>query len=152
VTEFPPPPAPTRPAAETPADRVGWVGVALVAAAGAVAALLEAFLVPLYVGSAIVPVAVLLAVAGNVALPRMARTLVPRTGASLVPLLTWLAVMLGLLLGRPEGDVVFPGAPQAAEWTFYGTLFGGALAGLATVALSVPPPVRREDPAADTSR
>ena len=126
-------------------DRLGWAGVALVAVVAALAALLEAFLVPLYAGSVIVPVSVLLAVAGNVALPRMARALVPRTGASLVPLLAWLAVMLGLLIGRPEGDVAFPGAPTSAELTFYGTLFGGVLAGLAAVALSVPPPVRRED-------
>jgi len=126
-------------------DRLGWAGVALVAVVAALAALLEAFLVPLYAGSVIVPVSVLLAVAGNVALPRMARALVPRTGASLVPLLAWLAVMLGLLIGRPEGDVAFPGAPASAELTFYGTLFGGVLAGLAAVALSVPPPVRRED-------
>ena len=131
--------------AATPAGRVGWAGVALVSAVGALAALLEAFLVPLYAGSIIVPVAVLLAVAGNVVLPRMARAIVPRTGASMAPLLTWLAVMLLLLFGRPEGDVVFPGAPRAAELTFYGTLFGGALAGLAAVALSVPPPSRRED-------
>lgn len=133
-------------------DRAAAAGVVLIAAVGALAALLEAFLVPLYAGSTIVPVAVLLAVAGNAVLPRMARTLVPRTGASLAPLLTWLAVMLALLFGRPEGDVVFPGAPQAAEWTFYGTLFGGALAGLAAVALSVPPPVGREDRAVRTSR
>jgi len=126
-------------------DRLGWAGVALVAVVAALAALLEAFLVPLYAGSVIVPVSVLLAVAGSVALPRMARALVPRTGASLVPLLAWLAVMLGLLIGRPEGDVAFPGAPTSAELTFYGTLFGGVLAGLAAVALSVPPPVRRED-------
>jgi len=126
-------------------DRLGWVGVAVVALAGALAALLEAFLVPLYAGSVIVPVSVVLAVAGNVALPRMARALVPRTGASLVPVLSWLVVMLGFLFGKPEGDVVFPGAPTGAELTFYGTVFGGVLAGLATVALSVPPPVRRED-------
>ena len=133
-------------------DRLGWVGVAVVALAGALAALLEAFLVPLYAGSVIVPVSVLLAVAGNAALPRMARALVPRTGASLAPVVTWLLVMLGLMMGRPEGDVAFPGAPTSAELTFYGTLFGGVLAGLASVALSVPPPVRREDQAARTSR
>jgi len=145
------PPDPGAPAAAT-SDRVAWGGLLLLTLAGALAALLEAFLVPLYAGSVIVPVAVLLAVAGNVALPRLARALVPRTGASLAPLLAWLAVMFVFLLGRPEGDVVFPGAPRAAELTFYGTLFGGALAGLAAVALSVPPPVRREDRAADTSR
>ena len=133
------------PEREPAPGRVGWTGVVLVAAASALAALLEAFLVPLYAGSVIVPVSVLLAVVGNVVFPRMARAMVPRTGASLAPLVTWLLVMLGLLLGRPEGDVAFPGAPRAAEWTFYGTLFGGVLAGLAAVVLSVPPPVRREE-------
>lgn len=125
-------------------DRVGWAGVALVAACAMLAALLEALLVPLYAGSVVVPVAVVLAVAGNLAFPRMARNLVPRTGASIVPLLAWLAVMLLFLYGRPEGDVVFPGQPAGAEWTFYGTLFGGALAGMVAVATSVPPPARKD--------
>lgn len=125
--------------------RGAGAGVVLVALVAAVAALLEAFLVPLYAGSVIVPVAALAAIVGNVALVRMARALVPRTGASLAPLLAWLVVMFAFTLGRPEGDVVFPAAPRAAEWTFYVTLFGGALAGLAAVALSVPPPARREN-------
>jgi hypothetical protein len=126
-------------------DRAGWAGVALVAAVAALAALLEAFLVPLYAGTVIVPVSVLLALVGNAVLPRLARALVPRTGASLAPLAVWVLVMLGLLMGRPEGDVAFPGTPAAAEWTFYGTLFGGVLVGLATVALSVPPPPVRPE-------
>jgi hypothetical protein len=123
----------------------GWAGVVLVCACAALAALVEAFLVPLYAGTVVVPVAVVLAVAGNVALPRMGRVLVPRTAAALAPLLVWLAVMVVFLYGRPEGDVAFPGQPAGAEWVFYGTLFGGALAGAASVAMSAPLPPRRED-------
>lgn len=122
----------------------GWAGVALVAACALLAGVLEAFLVPLYAGSVIVPVAVVLSIAGNLAFPRMARALVPTTAASVVPLLAWLAVMLVLLAGRPEGDLAFPGRPLGAEWTFYGTLFGGALAGVLAVVLGTPPPVRRQ--------
>ena len=125
-------------------DRGAWAGVALVSACAVLAAVLEALLVPLYAGSVVVPVAVVLAVAGNVALPRMAHALVPRAAAGLAPLLAWLAVMLLFLQGRPEGDVVFPGQPAGAEWTFYGTLFGGALAGMVAVASSAPAPVRRD--------
>jgi hypothetical protein len=120
-------------------DRLGVVLIALVAA---LAALIEALLVPLYAGTVVVPVAVVLALVGNVALPRMARSLVPTTGATLVPLALWLAVMLVFLWGRPEGDVAFPSAPTGAEWTFYGVLFGGVIAGIVAVVSGQPTNVR----------
>lgn len=116
-----------------------WAGVLLVALCGALSALVEALLVPLYAGTVIVPVAVVLALAGNLTLPRLAHVLVPRTAAAVAPLLAWLAVMLVFLAGRPEGDVVFPGSPTGAVWVFYGMLFGGVLAGIAAVITRIPP-------------
>jgi hypothetical protein len=110
----------------------------------ALSALIEAFLVPLYAGTVIVPVAVVLALAGNIAFPRLARALVPRTVVTVVPVLAWLAVMFVFLAGRPEGDVAFPGSPTAAVWVFYGTLFGGVLAGIAAVVTATPAPARRD--------
>jgi hypothetical protein len=123
--------------------KVGWAGVVLVSACAALAALVEALMVPLYAGSVIVPVAVVLALIGNVAFPRMARTLVPTTLASVVPLLVWLAVMFLFLSGRPEGDLAFPGKPDAVVWVFYGTLFGGVVVGIGAVVTAMPPPVSR---------
>jgi hypothetical protein len=122
-----------------------WAGVVLICACAALAALVEALLVPLYAGKVIVPIAVVLAIGGNFALPRMARTLVASTAATLAPLLVWLAVVLLLLYGRPEGDVAFPGQPAGVAWVFYGTLFGGALSGVAAIATSVPAPPGRDD-------
>jgi hypothetical protein len=123
-----------------------WAGVALVTLCAALAALIEALLVPLYAGTVVVPVAVLLTLVGNVALPRMARTLVPTTFASAVPLLAWLLVMFLFLYGRPEGDVAFPSRPGAVEWVFYGTLFGGVLAGIVAVVAGMPPPATKPTP------
>jgi len=132
--------------------RAAWAGVALISLCGALAAILEALLVPLYAGHLIVPAAVLLAVAGNLAFPRMARTLVPTTVASALPLVAWIAVMFLFLAGRPEGDIVFPGKPGAVVWTFYGTLFGGVLAGIVSVVAAVPPPGPRATPKPPVNR
>ena len=125
-----------------------WVGVALISLCAALGGLIEALLVPLYAGDVVVPVAVVLAVVGNVALPRMARRLVPTTAATLLPLALWLAVMLVFLWGRPEGDVAFPSQPTGAQWTFYGVLFGGVIAGIVAVITSQPPHIRASGPRA----
>lgn len=118
---------------------IEWVGVAVLVAAGALAALLELFLVPLYSGSTLVPVTVLLAVAGNVLLPRLAKALVASTLAIVLPLLAWLFVVFVVgLTARPEGDVVLPGS-GGAVWAGYGVLFGGVVAGIATAVITAPP-------------
>ena len=79
------------------------------------------------------------ALASNVALPRLARTLVPSTLAAGLPFLSWLVVVIGFgLIARPEGDVIVPGAPAAAEYVGYGVVLGGALAGAITVATTSP--------------
>jgi hypothetical protein len=117
-----------------------WAGVALLAACGALAGLLESLLVPLYWGSVIFPIAVVLAVVSNVVLPRLARALVPTTGAALAPFLGWLIVVVAFgVVSRPEGDVILPGAPGSLEFVTYGLLLGGALAGTVTVVWISPP-------------
>ena len=114
-----------------------WAGVALLCACAVLAALLALFLVPLYAGSVIVPVAVVVALASNVALPRLARALVETTVAMVLPFLSWLLVVIVIgVMPRPEGDVVLPGGRGALQWVSYGVLLGGALAGTLTVALS----------------
>ncbi len=120
-------------------------GVALVVGSAALSALIEALLVPLYAGRVVFPIAVVLAVGGNIALPRMARQLVPTTFATVLPLLAWLAVMVGFgVYSRPEGDVILPGGPTGAEWVTYGVLLGGAVAGTFTVVMTMPPPAQRK--------
>jgi hypothetical protein len=131
----------TEPEAPTALD---WLGVTLLALSGALAALLETLLVPLYVGSVIVPVSILLAVLSNVALPRLARSLVPRTAAAFAPFLAWLIVVIGFgVFTRPEGDVVLPGSPTGAELVTYGLLGAGVIAGTATVVGLAPHPASR---------
>jgi hypothetical protein len=123
-------------------DVTSWdrLGVLLLAGCGALAGLLESLLVPLYWGSVIFPIAVVLAIAGNIVLPRMAGALVPSTGAALAPFLGWLIVVVGFgVVSRPEGDVILPGAPGSLEFVTYGLLLGGALAGTVTVVLVSPP-------------
>jgi hypothetical protein len=115
----------------------GWVGVALLCGCAVLSGLLALFLVPLYAGSVLVPVAVVVAVASNVALPRLARTLVETTAATVLPFVFWLlAVIIVGVLPRPEGDVVLPGGGGGLQWVSYGVLLGGALAGTVTVAMS----------------
>jgi hypothetical protein len=114
-----------------------WVGVALLCGCAVLSGLLALFLVPLYAGSVLVPVAVVVALASNVALPRLARTLVETTAATVLPFVFWLlTVIIVGVLPRPEGDVVLPGGGGGLQWVSYGVLLGGALAGTVTVATS----------------
>ncbi len=124
-----------------------WLGVAVLACAGALAALLEAVLVPYYIDGVIAPVAIVLAIASNLALPWLAGQLIPRTAARLLPFLAWLAVMVAFgVIGRPEGDVILPGSPHSEEYVGYAVLLGGALVGTITQVLLNPAPTSRVNP------
>lgn len=113
-----------------------WAGVAMLCGCALLAALLALFLVPVYAGSVVVPVAVALALVTNIVLPRLAHALVPTTGAAMLPFVSWLIVVIAVgMFTRPEGDIVLPGG-GALEWVSYGVLLGGPLAGTVTVVLS----------------
>lgn len=117
---------------------VRWAGVLLLCAVGALAALLELLIVPLYDGGTIVPVTVLFGVVGNVALPRLARSFVDRTAAVVAPFAAWLLPLVILAMTpRAEGDVLVR-AGGAEEKVFYALLLGGLVAGVATIVLSAP--------------
>ena len=103
------------------------------------AAVLELLLVPLRAGTALVPVSVLFAVAGNVAFPRLASAFGERAGLLAAPFVAWLApIVLLALTVRPEGDVLIPGG-GGEQWVYYGSLLAGGIAGLVTIATTAPP-------------
>jgi hypothetical protein len=137
-------PAPARPgrAADPLAARVA-AGV-LISLFSVGLALVEAFLVPLRVGTVPLPICVLLAVAGNVVLTKLA---VRQTGSVVVGVLQpvlWLLVVVVLSLPRAEGDLIVPGSATGLVF-----LFAGAVAGAYGVASEI---TRRAGAAARTRR
>jgi hypothetical protein len=133
--------AATEPALSRPAPLPGWVSVAggmLVGAAAAELALLEVFYVPLRAGRVVLPLSVVAAMVFNVLLPRLMYLTTRSRWAATLPAVLWLVVVVGLSIGRPEGDVVLPGTPVGLA-----LLFGGAGAAAYGVARAVPPPAGR---------
>lgn len=129
---------PGRRRAGVAAGWAGWVGLVLLCAAAVLAAVLEALLVPVYLGSTPIPVAVVLALASNIAFPRLGYRLVPRALAAVAPFGCWLVVIFVFgIVARPEGDVIMPGG--SLQWTSYGVMLGGALAGTLSVVFALPP-------------
>lgn len=123
-----------------------WMGVALVCVSAMLAAMIALFLVPLYAGSVIMPIAVVIAIVSNVVLPRLSRALVPTTAAAVLPFVSWLVVVIAVgWFARPEGDVVLPGG-GGAEWVGFAVTLGGALAGTVTVVAIAPPPRAASQP------
>ena len=120
-----------------------WIGLVVLCASAMLAALVELFLVPLYAGSVLMPVAAVLAVVTNVLFPRLGRSVVPSTAGAVLPFVAWLVVVIAVgWFTRPEGDVVLPGG-GGAEWVGFAVTLGGALAGTITVVATAPPPPRR---------
>jgi hypothetical protein len=137
-----PPPARADRAADPLAVRVA-AGV-LISLFSVGLALVEAFLVPLRVGTVPLPVCVLLGVAGNVVLTKLA---VRQTGSIVMGVLQpvlWLAVIVVLSLPRAEGDLIVPGSATGLVF-----LFSGAVAGADGVASEI---TRRAGAAARTRR
>jgi hypothetical protein len=143
-------PAPAEPPATARPDRAADPLAARVAAGVLISlfsvglALVEAFLVPLRVGTVPLPICVLLAVAGNVVLTRLA---VRQTGSVVVGVLQpvlWLLVVVVLSLPRAEGDLIVPGSATGLVF-----LFAGAVAGAYGVASEI---TRRAGAAARTRR
>jgi len=104
------------------------VTLGFVVCAGVLSAALEVLLVPLYIGSTPIPVSVVFAVVGNVALVRLARTVVSSSRLVVLPVVGWMVVILAASVSTDEGDVLLPAGPS--QWISYGLLFGGAIAGL----------------------
>jgi hypothetical protein len=143
----------TTPPATTPARNspLAWAGVVLICLTAILAAGFEALLVPLYAGSHLFPITILLTLATNIAFPLMARTLVPSLLALVLPFISWLVMMIAFgIVPRPEGDVILPGGPP--QWVSYAVILGGALAGVITVVVASPQAALPQKPAADAVR
>jgi hypothetical protein len=79
----------------------------LVAVVGAIAvALLGAFLTPLRIGSVLVPVSLVLVVAGLAVVTRFAHAVTEHIGLSLVPGVVWLVLSLVFSVRTTEGDLI----------------------------------------------
>jgi hypothetical protein len=116
---------------------LAWAGVALICLTAILAAGFEALLVPLYAGSHLFPITVVLTLLSNIALPLMARALVRNLLALVLPFISWLVMMIAFgIVPRPEGDVILPGGPP--QWVSYAVILGGALAGVITVVVASP--------------
>ncbi len=102
-------------------------GGALVVWLTVLAAVCEAFLVPLRVAGVRVPIALLLAVAVNLALPWLARWLSRSRLMTMLPALLWFLVILVLAGGTTEGDVVLAGN----DWVALTLLLAGSSAAAA---------------------
>jgi hypothetical protein len=125
------------------------------ALSGILAAIITVLLTPLYWGSVIVPVSIVLAIAANIALPMLCRRLGASPIVSALPFVLWLIAVVVLGTSRPEGDVLLPGGSGAQAWVTYGMLAAGALAGgvtMARQAVSHPPSNDASDPAAGPSQ
>jgi hypothetical protein len=89
-------------------DRLGWVVVAVLV--GGWLALVEVFWLPLRIGGVLVPLSILVAVAGNLLLPAIALRVSGSRLVAALPLVMWGLVAGGAMFRRPEGDLVFVAA------------------------------------------
>lgn len=81
-------------------------GLAVACLAGLLVALIGAFLTPYRIGSILIPVSLLLVIAGLTVVTRFAHAVTDHVGLSLLPGLAWLALSLVLSNRTTEGDLV----------------------------------------------
>jgi hypothetical protein len=123
---------------DAPPDRAGEPAVLRLVVGGLIAvlavglALVEAFLVPLRVGTVPLPICVPLAMAGNIVLAKLAARQTGSIAWGAVPPVLWLVVVIVLSLPRAEGDLIVPGSLTGLVF-----LFAGAVAGAYGVASEI---------------
>jgi hypothetical protein len=133
-------------------DLRNWGLVVLIAGCALLLGVFDVLLIPLYVGSTPVPVAVVLAIVVAAVLPRWAYATVRSGLSATVAFGAWLAPVLVLpLYPRVEGDVLVLGG-GAQQLSFYGVVLLGCAAGLWTIVKittpqrpAVPPTTSRQD-------
>jgi len=147
------PARPPRPARE-PLGALEIAGLVLCCATAVLAGIIAVLLTPLYWGSALVPLAVVLAAISNVVLPMLAVRLGRSGFAAALPFGVWLLTVIVLGISRPEGDVLLPGGNGGQLWVTYGMVLAGGVAGALTLmvrGLAIPRPTSSDsasDPAA----
>jgi hypothetical protein len=102
--------------------RVAGFVIALMLAA--VSAVYEAFLTPLYWGETRLPVSLVAAVVGNLALVWFTYAVTGRRLAAVGPALVWVAVMVTAASRSAEGDLVL----TDNNWVGIGTMLAGSVA------------------------
>jgi hypothetical protein len=107
------------------------LGYLLYAAAGAMSAVNEVLLVPSRIGQTLIPLAPVLAVLSNVALPAISRGLTDTALSAAPPVAGWLVTTFLLASATPEGDVLLPAGDTA--YISYSLLGFGTLAGVLTL-------------------
>jgi hypothetical protein len=120
--ELKPAPRHQLPAWVDPAGRVLGFVIALLLAA--ISAAYEAFLTPLYWGSTRLPVSLLAAVVGNLALVYFTFVVTGRRLATVGPAVVWVAVMVTAASRSSEGDLVL----TDNNWVGIGTMLAGSVA------------------------
>ena len=129
-----------------------WSGGVLALVVAVWLATVEVFWLPLRMGGVLLPVSVVVAVVGNLLLPRLALRL---SASRLVAALTgvaWLVVVVAAMIRRPEGDLLITGGGATGVVNLAFLMLGVLAAAFAVGrALGGPrrPPVRpRETPVA----
>ena len=122
---------------------------------GAMSAVLEILLVPVYVGGVIFPITLLLAIGGNIFLGRGLRSLTGSTGLASLPLLVWVLVIFFMgFVADSMGDVLLPGYGQG-QYVALALPLLGILAGVMSIFLeprAAPAAATRPQPGKRPSR
>jgi hypothetical protein len=87
--------------------RVAWALLAVAVAAWLT--LVEVFWLPLRVAGFLLPLSIVAAVGGNLLLPAAVHRLAGSRLVAVLPAITWLVVVVGAMIRRPEGDLVITG-------------------------------------------
>lgn len=119
----------------------------LVGLAAVLLALLECFYVNLRIGDVPIPIAAVVALAANIALPWAMVRLTGIRPLALIPVAIWAAFAIILAGGGPGGDVVIPG-----NWQGIVLLLGGALGAVISVLVVMQPGGRTTNQTQPTTR
>lgn len=123
-----------------PADRRDWGLVALLAACGLLSGLIETLLVPLYVGSQLLPVSVVIAIVVNYLLCSSSARTIGRPIGAVITLVLWVLPVLILPEVQPAGgDVLILGGSSTQQYVYYALILLGAGAGIVAVVRTIGP-------------
>jgi hypothetical protein len=102
--------------------------------AGMLTAAIEVLLVPSRLGVTLVPIAPVLAVLSNIALPAISRGLTDTRLSAAPPVVGWIVTAVLLASSTPEGDVLLPAGGES--YISYSLLVLGLLTGVIMVLIS----------------